>query len=102
MSKYIIISKSPKGNHSHIDSTVKYIVKGSNKVHNCKMTYITIEGNSEYVFLDKSKTGVSNTHCGYFGIINKDDALEFIEEVKKYQKGGSYRKTHPIPDNIEY
>lgn len=104
MGKYNIVSKYPKGNpkHHRTNSKVGYLVEGSSKVHYCDMVYLDVWGLKKYAFLEKTKKAIPNTHCGYYGIVDNDDATEFVEEITKFQKGGSYRKTHPLPDDIEY
>ena len=51
------------------------------------MVYINSEDITTYAFLSTNK---------YLHIDTEEDRNEFCEEIKLFQKGGSYRKTHPI------
>lgn len=88
MGKYTIVTKSPKGNDACKVSTISYQVEGyGSDIFSAEMIYIHNKDISTYAFLS-TKT--------YPHIDTDEDKDEFWNEIKLYQKGGSYRKTHPI------
>lgn len=90
ISKYTIVSKSVKGNRIYADTEIRYQVRGyGNEIFKADMLYIKGGDNydSGYAFLDGKK---------YKHIETPTDRQLFKEAISDYQKGGSYRKTHPI------
>lgn len=90
MSKYTIIDKYPKGNKHNCISKIQYQVAGyGTAVFEIQLIYIDIpsEGQSRYVFLS-DRVGEH--------IDSNEDKDVFLQELAIYQKGGSYRKTHPV------
>lgn len=88
MSKYNIIEKYPKGNNEYKTATISYQVAGyGSDIFKAEMVYINSEDITTYAFLSTNK---------YLHIDTEEDRNEFCEEIKLFQKGGSYRKTHPI------
>lgn len=89
MSKYTIIDKYPKGNNHNKSSIISYQVDGcGSDIFKAKMIYV-----------DNKVTGVSYAFFSeedYQHINTSEDRMEFCNEIKEFQKGGSYRKTHPI------
>lgn len=90
MSKYTIISKSPKGNKENYVHKIKYQVAGyGTNVYETHLMYLNLrdEGGCRYVYL--------NDRIGEH-IDSNEDKDEFLKELSKFQKGGSYRKANPI------
>ena len=88
MGKYNIIDKYPKGNNEYKTATISYQVEGyGSEIFKAEMVYVNSEDITTYAFLS------TNT---YLHIDTDKDRNEFCEEIKLFQKGGSYRKTHPI------
>ena len=88
MSKYNIIEKYPKGNNEYKTATISYQVAGyGSDIFKAEMVYINSEDITTYAFISTNK---------YLHIDTDEDRNEFCEEIKLFQKGGSYRKTHPI------
>lgn len=97
MSKYNIISKS-KGNKLHTVNEITYQVDGYGSTYfKCDMYCIpNMTGMNEaykgpngvaYVYLDGNEYPHINT---------QSDKIDFIHEIYEFQKGSSYRKTHPV------
>lgn len=100
MGKFNIISKSPQGNKINKDYIIKYQVDNKPDIYELKMIYLELpddNGNREcrYLFLDDGTRhyGVDNPTGERY---NEKLSQEFIDELKKFQRGSSYRKTHPI------
>lgn len=90
MSKYIIVSKSPKGNKTNCAHIVQYQVEGfDTEIFETQLFYLSspTEGEPRYVYFGDKMGKHLDTN---------EDRDEFLVEFAKYQKGGSYRKTHPI------
>ena len=88
MGKYNIVDKYPKGNNEYKMATISYQVDGyGSDIFNAEMIYINNKNITTYAFLS-TKT--------YPHIDTDEDKDEFWNEIKLFQKGGSYRKTHPI------
>lgn len=89
MSKYIIVSKSGRGNMRGSVYTITYQVENYSGNYKCDMYCMgTLEGRKgKYVYLEGNE---------YPFIITKDDKDDFIEQIKLFQEGSSYRKAHPI------
>lgn len=89
MSKYIIVEKSAPGNQAGSVYTISYQVDGYGHVQFKTDLYClrAEECNVRYCWLEGSIGPHINT---------AEDKAEFLEEFYKFQKGGSYRKTHPI------
>ena len=93
--KYNIVSKSPKGQKNNVVYTIEYQIGKSPEIHIVKMINIDFIHQSEewkfangWAFLDGRESSVM------FDSI--EDRKEFLREFIAFQKGGSYRKTHPI------
>lgn len=86
---YNIISKYPKGNKRNCEYTITYQLNNKPDYYTVKMIYLNLPNESKYVFLDLDRQP-------HIGIETKTDTDNFINEIKEYQKGSSYRKTHPI------
>lgn len=90
MCKYVIISKSCKGNKPGTVCTVTYQVKGK-ELCKFKVDLICLtpdkEGNYVYAFLD-------GTDSPY--IVTGLDRKAFLKEFYQFQKGALYRQAHPI------
>ena len=89
MSKYTIVGKSGRGNIRGSVYEIAYQVEDYAGTYKADFICLgTLQGRQgKYAFLE------SNT---YPFIITKQDREEFIEELKAFQLGASYRKTHPI------
>ena len=88
MGKYTIIDKYPKGNRDYKTATISYQVSGyGSDIFKAEMIYINNEDITTYAFLSNNK---------YIHINTDEDKNDFCNEIKLFQKGGSYRKTHPI------
>jgi len=90
MSKYTIISKSLRGNRENQVCTVYYQVKGYGATRfQTDLIYLNLtdELGPRYVYLS-DRIGKH--------IETDEDKEVFLQEVYEYQKGGGYRKTHPI------
>lgn len=88
MSKYIIVNKDKKRNIPGQRYTITYqISDGSTNMYKVDLYCIEVEHQIKYCFIE-----------GYngFGIETNDDRSDFLEQLKEFQKGGSYRKKHPI------
>lgn len=94
MGKYNIINKSPEGNKLYKDYIVKYQVNEQPEIYEAKMVCINYEGDIRYAFLDDGQplSFIDDDNEK----IERANKQEFVDEIKKYQKGSSYRKTHPI------
>lgn len=93
--KYNIISKTPKGKKNNTIYTVEYQVGRLPERHTIKMINIDFIHQSEewrfaqgWAFMDGRENEIS--------FENNDERKEFLREFIAFQKGGSYRKTHPI------
>lgn len=84
---FTVVSKLPKGQKSNIIYTVTYQRSGKPEMYTVKMLWLDFrEDEPTWAFLDgKEADRLSN-----------EERKEFIKEMPKFQKGGSYRKTHPI------
>lgn len=90
MCKYVIISKSCKGNKPGTVCTVTYQVKGK-ELCRFKVDLYCVkqenDGNYIYAFLE-------NTDSPY--IVTGLDRKLFLNEFYEFQKGAIYRQAHPI------
>lgn len=86
MSKYIIVDKDKKGNKGGERYTITYQITGDTTRYKVDM-YCVCEDPARYCYLAD--------HYGY-GLDTEKDRAEFLDEFYEFQKGGSYRKTHPI------
>ena len=93
--EYNIISKYPKGNKPGELYNVEYQVNGLPEIHTATMICIVIEGKYKYAFIDDK---YSNGEL----IVNDNtkNRNKFIQELAEFQKGSSYRKSHPIVYSI--
>ena len=94
MGKYNIINKSPEGNKLYKDYIVKYQVNNDPKIYEVDMVCIKYEEEIRYAFLEQPNSKLKGENPMF--IDTKEDREEFVQEIKKYQMGSSYRKTHPI------
>ena len=90
MSKYNIISKSFKGNIENKTCVIEYQVDGYGAERfTTSLVYIELKDKAgpRYVWLADGMGKHIDT---------EEDKKNFLNEFEQYQKGGSYRKTHPI------
>lgn len=88
MHTYNIITKLGKGNHYGAVYTFIYQVDGKSERHRCELYCRGSQGRTgSFCYLSPNK---------YPFIESEEDKDNFINEIKQYQKGSSYRKTHPI------
>lgn len=88
MSKYIIVDKDSAGNQYGKQYTVTYQLVGNPTRYKIDLyCYSESDEGFKYCYIEG--------HLGY-GIETMQDKDEFLKEFYKFQKGGSYRKTHPI------
>lgn len=85
MSKFNIIEKYPKGQNENIIYTFIFQKDNKPKRYEAQMVYLGFREGPKWAFLD-----------GMCGDLTNDERSEFIQEIPEFQKGGSYRKTHPI------
>lgn len=84
---FTILSKSPKGQKSNVIYTFEYQRTGSPEIFKVQMLWLDFRaGNETWAFMDGR----------YAEKLTLSERKEFIAEIPKFQKGGSYRKTHPI------
>lgn len=89
MGKFNIISKYPKGQVGNTKYVFKFQIDNKPKIYSIDMVYLDFrEDEKEHTWAFMS--GKDSEW------ISPEDRKEFIEEIPKFQKGGSYRKTHPI------
>lgn len=86
MNKYIIVDKDKKGNKGGERYTITYQINEDTNRYKVDM-YCICEDPVRYCYLAD--------HYGY-GLDTEKDRAEFLDEFYEFQKGGSYRKTHPI------
>ena len=89
MGKYIIVDKNRKGNTRGQSYEITYQLSDTDtKMYKVNLVcYSIIDNDYKYVFIAGQN--------GY-QIDTPEDKEEFLNELYEYQKGGSYRKTHPI------
>lgn len=88
MGKYNIISKDLIGNQSNKVCEVVYQVEGQGyKEFKTNLVCLNIKGEIVYAFLEGQEGDFTGSN---------NDKTEFLDEFYLFQKGGSYRKTHPI------
>lgn len=89
MSKYTIVGKSGRGNIGGSVYEIAYQVEDYSGTYKADFICLgALEGRKgRYAFLEGNE---------YPFIITKQDREEFLEELKAFQLGASYRKTHPI------
>lgn len=97
--EFNIIKRSPVWLQYNKEYTFEYQILGEPKRYKINMIYLSFYENnikkSKFVFIS-GKSLYENIH---FNESNKDclkNRDDFINEISKWQKGGSYRKTHPI------
>lgn len=95
--EFNIIKREPVWLQERKDYTFIYQIQGEPKKYKIDMVYLSVGGNKpQFYFLD-NKTCRENKH---FSSGNEDVDTEnrnkFREEIEKWQKGGAYRKSHPI------
>lgn len=84
---FTIISKEPKGQKSNTIYTVTYQRSGKPEIYYAKMLWLDFRKDSPtWAFMDGREAQQ----------LTSAERKEFVEEMPKFQKGGSYRKTHPI------
>lgn len=93
--KYNIVSKKPKGKKNNVIYTIEYQIGKSPEIHTIKMLNIDFIHQSDewkfaqgWAFLDGKESSII--------FEDNEDRKEFLREFIAFQKGGSYRKTHPI------
>lgn len=96
--KYNIISKKPKGKKNNVIYTIEYQIDKLPEIHTIKMLNIDFINQSDewkfaqgWAFLDGRESEIK--------FKDNDEKKEFLREFLAFQKGGSYRKTHPISRN---
>ena len=88
MNKFIIVDKDSLGNQWGKSYTVTYQLVGNPTRYKIDLyCYSKDSEGYKYCYIEG--------HTGY-GIETMQDKDEFLTEFYKFQKGGSYRKTHPI------
>ena len=97
MNKFIIVDKDSPGNQWGKSYTVTYQLVGNPTRYKIDLyCYSKDSEGYKYCYIEG--------HTGY-GIETMQDKDEFLTEFYKFQKGGSYRKTHPIQyseEEIDY
>ncbi len=84
---FTIISKTPKGRKSNVVYTFEYQRTGKPEIFKVQMLWLDFrKGNETWAFMDGRESEK----------LSIEERKEFIAEIPKFQKGGSYRKTHPI------
>lgn len=87
MSKFTIIDKDKKGNKGGERYTITYQIESRGSERFKVDMYCVFEEPVKYCYI-ADQYGV--------GLDNEKDRAEFLDEFYEFQKGGSYRKTHPI------
>jgi hypothetical protein len=92
MGKYTIVEKDKKGNRTGQKYTITYQVEGFSTQRFKIPLYCRgrIDGDIKYCFIS-----------GYDGfcVSTLEEKNEFLKEFYEFQKGGSYRKNHPIKES---
>lgn len=84
---FTIISKTPKGKKSNVVYTFTYQRSGNPELLKVQMLWLDFrKGQETWAFMDGREADK----------LTLEERKEFIAEIPKFQKGGSYRKTHPI------
>lgn len=83
---FTIVSKAPKGCKRNVVYTVTYQRSGEPETFNVKMVWLDFRDTPTWAFMDGKEAD----------LLTNEERKEFIEEMFKFRKGGSYRKTHPI------
>lgn len=93
MSKYIIVDKDKKGNKGGERYTITYQLQETGNIRHKVDMFCICDDPVKYCYIADQ--------YGY-GLNTTEDRAEFLDEFYEFQKGGSYRKTHPITySNIE-
>ena len=87
MSRFIIVDKNKKGNKGGERYTITYQISGNGNTKYTVDMYCIAEKPVRYCYIS-GQYGV--------GLDTEKDRAEFLDEFYEFQKGGSYRKTHPI------
>lgn len=89
MSRYVIVSKSGRGNERGSVYTISYQVDGLSTIYKADFICLgTLEGRKgKYAFLEGNE---------YPFIRSNEERQDFIDQIKLFQEGSSYRKAHPI------
>ena len=87
MSKFIIVEKDKKGNKCGERYTITYQIEDSDYKRYKVDMFCICEDPPKYCYVAD--------HYG-IGLETEKDRAEFLDEFYEFQKGGSYRKTHPI------
>lgn len=91
MSKYIIVDKIGKGNKVGKEYVFRYQVGEDATIYKCSMYCLdSCNRIGKFVFIEGRD---------YYNIDTKQDKDDFINEIKLFQRGSSYRKTHPINED---
>lgn len=83
---FTIVSKYPKGQKRNVVYTVQYQRSGEPRIYEVKMVWLDFRDEPTWAFMDGREADR----------LTNEERKEFIAEMPKFQKGSSYRKTHPI------
>lgn len=83
---FTILSKHPKGQKRNVIYDVTYQRTGNPEIYQVKMIWLDFREEHTWAFMDGREADR----------LSLEEREEFIKEMPKFQKGGSYRKTHPI------
>lgn len=87
MGRFIIVDKDKTGNKGGERYTITYQINGNGSTRYTVDMYCIYEKPARYCYIG----GQYGT-----GLETEKDRAEFLNEFYEFQKGGSYRKTHPI------
>lgn len=85
-SKFNIISKYPKGQKRNVIYTFSFQMNNKPRMYNVEMVWLDFRDKPTWAFMSGKESDW----------LSQDDKNEFILEISKFQKGGSYRRAHPI------
>lgn len=83
MNKFNIISKYPSGMVFNKTYDIEYQINNKPEIHKLKMICISIDRTKKMVFLGENE-------------LEPKEKDKFLDELKEFQKGASYRRNHPI------
>ena len=87
MGRFIIVDKDKKGNKCGERYTITYQIEAKGYERYKVDMFCICENPVRYCYI-ADQYGI--------GLETEKDRAEFLDEFYKFQKGGSYRKTHPI------
>lgn len=91
--EFNIIKREPMWLQNHKDYVFTYQIQGEPTKYKVKMIYISVgDSKPKFFFLD-DRSLKDNPH---FNEEFPENRSKFREEIERWQKGGAYRKTHPI------